>query len=336
MELKDTHPDTILEECETCHSIFGSKRLLQVHRGKSKECSLGFIRKDKAQCTICGKSCVRIGLAAHMKSHNNVCRICRVKCGDLKEHMKIHSRSESYMCDQCTFKTHTKKLLQIHMNRLHSTKLFECVLCEFQTNHSVNLKNHVNKVHENIKYSCDICGHQIANISNLYQHKRRKHKILDFKPTGRPGRTKKVQKSDQSFHCDLCKSQFSHAYNLKRHNKINCKLNTNNKKDGISIQKGGLGENDTFEERTVNDCAADVQEMFVVALLLLLIVILFCDISPSGEISYRKRNMSNNYSTKHNSPERSVSRNKPQLSEDIKIMLESLNKNISYTFEKRN
>merc|ERR1712243_190888 len=97
------------EECETCHSIFKTKGLLQNHRGKSKECSLEFIRKDKAKCAICDKTCVRIGLVAHMKSH--ICQICQVKCPDLKEHVKIHATSESYMCDQCAFKTHTKKLL---------------------------------------------------------------------------------------------------------------------------------------------------------------------------------------------------------------------------------
>ena len=328
MEIKDTHPDPISEECETCHSIFGNKRLLQIHRGKSKECSLEFIRKDKANCAICDKLCVRMGLVAHMKSHNNMCRICQVKCADLKEHMKIHAHSQSYMCDQCTFKTTTKKLLQIHMDRLHSTKLFECVLCKFETNHSVNLKNHVNKVHENIKYSCDICGHQIANISNLYQHKRRKHKMVDFKPTGRGGRTKKVRKTDQ-FHCDLCKSQFSHAHNLKRHKKINCRLGTHDASDDISIQNGGTGGNDTFEDSTVNDCA-DVQDMFVVSLLLLLIAIVLCDILPRREVSNKKRNMSN-FSTKQSSQEKGVSKKKPQLSEDIKVMLESLNKNVSYT-----
>ena len=305
------------KECETCHSMFTNKRLLQIHRGKTKKCSLEFIRKDKTKCAMCDKSCVRIGLVAHMKTHNNICQSCGVKCGDLKEHMKTHARSQSYICDQCTFKTHTKKLLQIHMNRLHSAKLFECAVCEFKTNHNVNLKNHVNKVHENIRHSCEICGHQIANISNLYQHKRRKHKMVDFKPIGR--QTKKVQNTEQYFHCNLCQSQFSHAHTLKRHKSINCRLNINNERGDISFQNG--------------DCA-DVQEMFVLALLLILLAMLLCDISPWREVSYKKGNISN-YSMKHTAlkifTKKSLSNNKPQISEDIKLMLESLNKNVSYT-----
>lgn len=274
---------------------------------------------------------------AHMNLHNNVCQICGVKCGDLKEHMKIHARDQSYICDQCTFKTHTKKLLQTHLNRLHSTKLFECTLCEFETNGSVNLKNHVNKIHENIKYSCDICGHQIVNISNLYQHKRRKHKMVDFKPNGRRGRTKNPQNAaHRYFQCDLCQSQFTHARNLKRHMKINSRPDTHEGYD-ISIQNGRPEKVDIYEDSTVNDCA-DIEDMFVVWLLLILMAIVVFDIFQRREVSYRKRNMSNQ-PTKHSSPEtitenkteNCVSKNKPQLSENIKIMLESLNKNVSYT-----
>ena len=275
-----------------------------------------------------------MGLVAHMKSHNNTCQICGVKCADLKEHMKIHDRSQSYICDQCAFKTHTKKLLQIHMNRLHSTKMFECTLCVFKTNGSVNLKNHINKIHENIRFSCDICGHQIVNISNLYQHKRRKHKMVDFKPIGRRGR--KTKTNHQYFKCDLCPSQFTHERNLKRHMKINCRPDTNEGYD-ISIQNGIPVENNISKDSTVNDCA-DIEDMFIVWLFLILMAIVFFDILPRKEVSYRKRNMSNR-PTKHSSPEtitenkteNCVSKNKPQLSENIQIMLESLNKNVSYT-----
>ena len=83
------------------------------------------------------------------------------------------------------------------------------------------------------------------------------------------------------------------------------------------------------------DCA-DIEDMFVVWLLLILMAIDVFDIFQRREVSYRKRNMSNQ-PTKHSSPEtitenkteNCVSKNKPQLSEDIKIMLESLNKNFA-------
>ena len=215
------------------------------------------------------------------------------------------------------------------MDRLHSEKLVECTLCDFKTNHGVNLKNHINKIHENIKYSCDICGNKIANISNLYQHKRKKHKMVDFKPSGRQGRTKQAQKTETYFQCDLCKRQFSRAHNLKRHKKINCGLNTDERVDKI-IQMN------TIEVDTRVMGNSDIHDMFLLSLLLLLIAMVFYNISPRKEVPDKKRKMSN-YSTEHNSQERSrkgkfrnnVSKN--QLSEEIKQMLESLNKNVSYT-----
>ena len=82
---------------------------------------------------------------------------------------------------------------------------------------------------------------------------------------------------------------------------------------------------------------SDIHDMFLLSLLLLLIAMVFYNISPRKEVPHKKKGKMSNYSMEHNSQERSRKgkfRNnfsKNQLSEEIKQMLESLNKNVSYT-----
>ena len=76
-------------------------------------------------CELCGKEfTVRTNLTRHQKSHKN----------------------ETFTCDSCNFTSHTKRSVNEHSDRVHSSVLYPCDQCAKSFTCKQNLKIHA-KIH---------------------------------------------------------------------------------------------------------------------------------------------------------------------------------------------
>lgn len=99
--LKDAHGITFTFECETCKSVFSTRRALTMHTNK--------FHTQKTQCEICKKSfsCKTV-LKKHLMSHtgerNYICPLCQKAYRhekSLKQHMRIHGPDWKFACSDC-------------------------------------------------------------------------------------------------------------------------------------------------------------------------------------------------------------------------------------------
>ena len=82
----------------------------------------------------------------------------------MTDHIRRMHGNEEFSCDQCSFKTKTKRRLKVHIGIKHAEKKFECKLCELKFGFQFGLTRHIKIVHantlpENVKeiVSCTFC-----------------------------------------------------------------------------------------------------------------------------------------------------------------------------------
>merc|ERR1712129_580913 len=93
-------------------------------------------------------------------------------------------QSKNHLCEECSFSTHTKKLLRHHRNTKHTDNIFTCDICHYETNTKINLKRHIRRDHEKVLFSCEVCNKKFSTTSYLYKHKRILHKMILNVPQG--------------------------------------------------------------------------------------------------------------------------------------------------------
>ena len=70
-----------------------------------------------------------------------VCELCGTAWSNLLRHQKSH-QNETFTCDTCNFTSHTKRSLNEHTDRVHSSVLYPCDQCAKSFTCKQNLKIH--------------------------------------------------------------------------------------------------------------------------------------------------------------------------------------------------
>ena len=72
-------------------------------------------------------------------------------------------------------KTHTKRMLTFHDQKVHQGIRYFCEICNFKATHRPNLKAHQRNVHDKIRYSCQVCMFSDSQVSRVKLHEQRNH-----------------------------------------------------------------------------------------------------------------------------------------------------------------
>jgi len=157
-------------------------------------------------CTVCEyKSKYKGDLKDHMRTHTKekpfACTACEYKCSQsnhLKKHMRIHTNEKPFACTVCEYKCSQSNNLKKHM-RIHTNeKPFACTVCEYKSSQRVSLQKHM-RTHTNEKpFACTVCEYKCSVSSNLKKHMR-------------------THTKEKSVACTVCELKFSQSVNLKRH-----------------------------------------------------------------------------------------------------------------------
>jgi len=149
------------------------------------ESEYGSIKREKGDllwsCHQCGqKGMTPKQLRKHVrKSHWVPCLSCGTYCKDAKQlqqhYMKMHS-IEGLACKICQKVYSTRRKLQIHNRRVHtSNPKYRCDVCNYTARSKYRLQVHKRK-HSGVKpLLCVHCGKGYADPSNLNKHIKKAH-----------------------------------------------------------------------------------------------------------------------------------------------------------------
>ena len=155
---KHIHNIENVYSCSECEKSFSSQKALTKHR---------YIHADKYKCTECGK-CFSSGkdLERHKRSHSGEkpfkCSLCDYsfsRSDNLETHKRLkHSNRTPYLCFYCGKMFKTNMGLNMHV-RIHTgTKLYSCEQCSECFMWLDQLKRHLLTAHdEGAWFVCNIC-----------------------------------------------------------------------------------------------------------------------------------------------------------------------------------
>lgn len=146
----------------------------------------------------------------HEMSHKvkSTCQVCSKKIykENMKEHMKIHLRNKSYICNFCNEKLATKFLMIFHLRSQHmKTKAYYCNVCGHGFNDSRHYKNHLLTHIDSQPFKCDLCP-------KGYKRKQ----LLEFHLIG-------AHQTERKLHCTICDFETINLQDLKRHRNVHLK-----------------------------------------------------------------------------------------------------------------
>ncbi|KAL7013155.1 hypothetical protein ACKWTF_015222 [Chironomus riparius] len=146
----------------------------------------------------------------HEMSHKvkSTCQVCSKKIykGNMKEHMKIHLRNKSYICNFCNEKFATKFLMIFHLRSQHiKSKAYYCNDCGRGFNDSRHYKNHLVTHIDSQPFKCDLCP-------KGYKRKQ----LLEFHLIG-------AHQTERKLQCTICDFETINLQELKKHRNVHLK-----------------------------------------------------------------------------------------------------------------
>ena len=174
-----------------------------------------------------------------------------------KINVKKQNSEQSFVCQECGFKTNCKSYLKAHFMRMHECKkdrtcpecgkimkahnlkihmmrvhdkgddTYQCSVCPFSTKWQTGLRIHIRKEHAGNLEECSKCGFKTKNKANLRAHIRRIHEPHSF-PCDRCDKCFKtsdkmqrhvlaVHENQREYSCIICEKAFQHKDKLIRH-----------------------------------------------------------------------------------------------------------------------
>jgi KRAB domain-containing zinc finger protein len=71
----------------------------------------------------------------------------------------VHIRNEQFFCDQCSFNSHSKQCLDVHIKNKHDSDKpkYKCEICGVQVNYMDSYRTHMRRHYDEKPYKCDQC-----------------------------------------------------------------------------------------------------------------------------------------------------------------------------------
>ena len=121
-----------------------------------------------------------------------------------------------YVCNQCEYRSATKRTLKKHQSFKHYGVVYSCDKCDFKAGESAHLNRHKQSKHDGVVYSCSQCEFQCKRKDSIKIHQQVKHEGIvfsctqcEFDTTSQRG----IKLHKQSVHegiryyCDRCEYQ---------------------------------------------------------------------------------------------------------------------------------
>lgn len=120
-------------------------------------------------------------------------------------HVRKHGIEETYQCPLCTYNTHRRTSVLIHINTIHLQKyIYYCQFCGKGFHDAVTFKEHENNHLGAEPITCIVCQKEFRYTRNLVLHQTRYHRVTIMG----------VQLKNQ---CPICKKIFSKPTTLECH-----------------------------------------------------------------------------------------------------------------------
>ena len=209
----------ILFKCEHCCNEFVSNYVLKQH---SKTCQSKLQRKEKLEndkliwhtCDICEKTFYGITALRihrrrlHERKGDLLCDLCDDtfdRPSRLEDHKKSKHLKQQFECDICMKTFNARRLLQFHIERLHTTKQsnrYFCDICDKEFQMKPDFLKHYRGFHKNVQeFLCEYCDKKLSTKLTLEKHIGRFH----------------TDKVTSKFQCEKCQKTFTLESNLKKH-----------------------------------------------------------------------------------------------------------------------
>jgi hypothetical protein len=134
--------------------------------------------------------------------------------------------SNIYICNQCEYRSATKRTLKKHHLFKHEGVVYFCDKCEFKAGESAHLNRHKQSKHDGVVYSCSQCEFQCKRKDSIKTHQQVKHEGVvfsctqcEFDTTSQRGLKLHQQSVHEGiqYHCDQCEYKATTKKNLLNH-----------------------------------------------------------------------------------------------------------------------
>ncbi|XP_048002732.1 zinc finger protein 595-like [Leguminivora glycinivorella] len=159
-------------KCEKCVKGFNFKDVIENHMKKHSQ------ESGTLKCEICAQYCPSaVSMRGHMKSHTTryKCKVCgavRISRQHLLEHYSIEHTfdANTYSCEQCSFTTKKRTVIQRHVKTHKVGKNLTCSVCGAGFNNMHALRMHVSRHDPAQRYNCPQCNMKFIYPSLLHRH----------------------------------------------------------------------------------------------------------------------------------------------------------------------